>query len=296
MTNDFFVNLLDMGTEWKVSESAENVYEGRDRVTGEPKWTATAADLVFGSNSILRSLAEVYATDDAKEKFVQDFVAAWVKVMNTRPVRPGLITTATPRELTRLAGCRAFSPFEEPGVGSDPSRQLCADQGRNLVRHVRVPRVGRMDTILADQVGPADEPAGGDRIDECRADDPGLILQGVADPEHGVGRIGSWPWRSDHQEFRRWRCATRQLERAPRQNRQQGRVDPLVVAGAEVHHQCIVRLDRVGREVLEHAAVVAARAVPGAALAATSAVTGIPCRASNCQARAVQPLEPRPPF
>ena len=82
LTNDFFVNLLDMGTEWKVSESAENVYEGRDRVTGEPKWTATAADLVFGSNSVLRSLTEVYATDDAKEKFVADFVSAWVKVMN----------------------------------------------------------------------------------------------------------------------------------------------------------------------------------------------------------------------
>jgi catalase-peroxidase len=82
LTNDFFVNLLDMGTEWKVSESTENTYEGRDRVTGKPKWTATAVDLVFGSNSILRSLAEVYAQDDAKEKFVQDFVAAWVKVMN----------------------------------------------------------------------------------------------------------------------------------------------------------------------------------------------------------------------
>jgi catalase-peroxidase len=82
LTNDFFVNLLDMGTAWKVSESAENVYEGRDRVTGAPKWTATGADLVFGSNSILRSLAEVYATDDAKEKFVADFVAAWVKVVN----------------------------------------------------------------------------------------------------------------------------------------------------------------------------------------------------------------------
>jgi catalase-peroxidase len=82
LTNDFFVNLLDMGTEWKVSESAENTYEGRDRVTGEPKWTATGADLVFGSNSILRALAEVYAQDDAKEKFVQDFVKAWVKVMN----------------------------------------------------------------------------------------------------------------------------------------------------------------------------------------------------------------------
>ena len=82
LTNDFFVNLLDMGTKWKVSESAENVYEGSDRATGQPRWTATGADLVFGSNSILRSLAEVYATDDAKEKFVQDFVKAWVKVMN----------------------------------------------------------------------------------------------------------------------------------------------------------------------------------------------------------------------
>ena len=82
LTNDFFVNLLDMATEWKVSESTENVYEGRDRATGEPKWTATAADLVFGSNSELRALAEVYACDDAKERFVNDFVAAWVKVMN----------------------------------------------------------------------------------------------------------------------------------------------------------------------------------------------------------------------
>jgi catalase-peroxidase len=71
-----------MGTVWDVSESTENVYEGRDRATGKPKWTATANDLVFGSNSILRSLAEVYATDDAKEKFVQDFAKAWAKVMN----------------------------------------------------------------------------------------------------------------------------------------------------------------------------------------------------------------------
>jgi catalase-peroxidase len=82
LTNDFFVNLLDMGTVWKVSESTENVYEGSDRATGKPKWTATGADLVFGSNSILRSLAEVYASDDAKDKFVADFVKAWVKVMN----------------------------------------------------------------------------------------------------------------------------------------------------------------------------------------------------------------------
>jgi catalase-peroxidase len=82
LTNDFYVNLLDMGTEWKGSASAENVYEGRDRATGEIRWTATAADLVFGSNSQLRAIAEVYACDDAKEKFVRDFVAAWNKVMN----------------------------------------------------------------------------------------------------------------------------------------------------------------------------------------------------------------------
>jgi catalase-peroxidase len=82
LTNDFFVNLLDMGTEWKVSESTENVYEGRDRETGQAKWTATAVDLVFGSNSELRALAEVYGQDDSKEKFVRDFVTAWDKVMN----------------------------------------------------------------------------------------------------------------------------------------------------------------------------------------------------------------------
>jgi catalase-peroxidase len=81
LTNDFFVNLLDMGTEWTASASAENVYEGRDRATGEVRWTATAVDLVFGSNSQLRAIAEVYGCDDAKEKFVRDFVAAWDKVM-----------------------------------------------------------------------------------------------------------------------------------------------------------------------------------------------------------------------
>jgi catalase-peroxidase len=82
LTNDFFVNLLDMGTEWRASAESEHVYEGRDRVSGELKRTATAVDLVFGSNSQLRALAEVYASDDAKEKFVRDFVAAWNKVMN----------------------------------------------------------------------------------------------------------------------------------------------------------------------------------------------------------------------
>jgi catalase-peroxidase len=79
LSNDFFVNLLDMRTEWKADGDA---FEGRDRKTGKVKWTGTRADLVFGSNSQLRALAEVYASTDAKEKFVQDFVAAWSKVMN----------------------------------------------------------------------------------------------------------------------------------------------------------------------------------------------------------------------
>jgi catalase-peroxidase len=82
LTNDFFVNLLDDATEWKPSTWADNVFDGRDRVSGEVRWTATAVDLVFGSNSQLRAIAEVYASDDAQEKFVTDFVAAWAKVMN----------------------------------------------------------------------------------------------------------------------------------------------------------------------------------------------------------------------
>ncbi|MFJ3726665.1 catalase/peroxidase HPI [Streptomyces sp. NPDC090045] len=82
LTNDFFVNLLDMGTEWKASATAENVFEGQDAATGKARWTATAVDLVFGSNSQLRALSEVYASKDAGEKFVRDFVAAWDKVMN----------------------------------------------------------------------------------------------------------------------------------------------------------------------------------------------------------------------
>ncbi|MFI6491666.1 catalase/peroxidase HPI [Streptomyces sp. NPDC050564] len=82
LTNDFFVNLLDLGTTWKATSEDQNTFEGRDDATGEVKWTGTRADLVFGSNSELRALAEVYASDDAKEKFVKDFVAAWDKVMN----------------------------------------------------------------------------------------------------------------------------------------------------------------------------------------------------------------------
>ena len=82
LTNDFFVNLLDMGTQWQKSATAEGVLEGRDRATGAPKWTGTVVDLVFGSNSQLRALAEVYASSDAQPAFVRDFVAAWGKVMN----------------------------------------------------------------------------------------------------------------------------------------------------------------------------------------------------------------------
>ena len=82
LTNDFFVNLLDMRTEWKKSGSEEDVYEAVDRTTGKVARTATAADLVFGAHSQLRALAEVYASNDGKERFVRDFVAAWDKVMN----------------------------------------------------------------------------------------------------------------------------------------------------------------------------------------------------------------------
>ena len=82
LSNDFFVNLLDMGTAWKPASGDAQTFEGRDRKTGEVKWTGTRVDLVFGSNSQLRALAEVYACGDAQEKFVRDFVAAWNKVMN----------------------------------------------------------------------------------------------------------------------------------------------------------------------------------------------------------------------
>jgi catalase-peroxidase len=82
LTNDFFVNLLDMATEWTPSESSEDVYEGRDRSSGNVRWTASEVDLVFGANSQLRAVAEVYAADDAAGKFVTDFVATWNKVMN----------------------------------------------------------------------------------------------------------------------------------------------------------------------------------------------------------------------
>ncbi len=88
LSNDFFLNLLDMSTAWSPSEQDESVFEGRDRATGKVKWTATEVDLVFGSNSVLRAVAEVYAFDNSREKFVRDFVAAWTKVMNLDRIDP----------------------------------------------------------------------------------------------------------------------------------------------------------------------------------------------------------------
>ena len=82
LTNDFFVNLLDMRTRWQKASESGNIYEGYDRKTDKLKWTGTRIDLIFGSNSQLRAIAEVYACEDSKEKFVNDFVAAWSKVMN----------------------------------------------------------------------------------------------------------------------------------------------------------------------------------------------------------------------
>jgi catalase-peroxidase len=82
LSNDFFVNLLDMGTAWTPTPEDGDVFEGRDRATGELRWTATRVDLIFGANSQLRAIAEIYACDDAEEKFVRDFIAAWNKVMN----------------------------------------------------------------------------------------------------------------------------------------------------------------------------------------------------------------------
>jgi catalase-peroxidase len=82
LTNDFFVNLLDMSTVWKATSEDEDMFEGHDRTTGYLKWTGTCVDLIFGSNSQLRAIAEVYGCEDSEEKFLQDFIAAWNKVMN----------------------------------------------------------------------------------------------------------------------------------------------------------------------------------------------------------------------
>ena len=82
LSNDFFINVLDLSTTWSAKSESDTIFEGRNRKTGEMKWTGTRADLIFGSNTELRALAEVYASEDAKDKFVKDFVATWAKVMN----------------------------------------------------------------------------------------------------------------------------------------------------------------------------------------------------------------------
>ncbi len=82
LTNDFFINLLDFGTTWRATSDNQKIFEGRDRKTGQVKWTGTRVDLIFGSNSELRAIAEVYGCEDSKDKFVKDFIAAWSKVMD----------------------------------------------------------------------------------------------------------------------------------------------------------------------------------------------------------------------
>ena len=121
------MNLLAPGTEWKASESAENVYEIRDLATGEVRWTATDVDLVFGSNSVLRAVSEVYASADASEKFVADFVAAWVKVMDADrfdvhpevTFRLGFVTGATPDKWAGTWRERQREPIELVPVTED---------------------------------------------------------------------------------------------------------------------------------------------------------------------------------
>ena len=138
LTNDFFVNLLDMGTEWRKSAQCEHVYEGRDRRTGAVKWTGTAVDLVFGSNSQLRAIAEVYACDDSQQTFVRDFVAAWDKVMNLD--RFDLVTERVHADAARpdrcifrrsgsLAACGLSTPLPPPKARSLAKEGSAAGEG-----------------------------------------------------------------------------------------------------------------------------------------------------------------------
>ena len=142
LTNDFFVNLLGAGTEWKASESEENVFDIRDVATGELRWTATAVDLVFGSNSQLRALSEVYASADAQEKFVRDFVAAWVKVMELDRFDldlTGLGQSERQRNLVPLGGVsegRSIHRLLEEGMG-DSQRRASARPARERIRSAR---------------------------------------------------------------------------------------------------------------------------------------------------------------
>ena len=119
LSNDFFVNLLDMSTQWSKSSTSEGVYEGRDRATGELKWTASPVDLIFGSNSELRAIAEVYAADDAQDEFVRDLVDAWTKVMTLDGEMPVEFLTEGDRVTTRDTGMAVLKAVRsrKEGVG-----------------------------------------------------------------------------------------------------------------------------------------------------------------------------------
>ncbi|OWK26095.1 hypothetical protein AJ87_48250 [Rhizobium yanglingense] len=155
LTNDFFINLLDMGTVWKAAPGSKYVFEGRDRNTDELKWTGTRIDLVFGSNSQLRALAEVYGQSDTQEKFVHDFVAAWTKVMNvdrfdlvawTKRARARLKSSRA-RALNRgkLPRCKSARRRAPTQTGTW-SRFCC--RGRSLLPHERLHLLGCDLTVL----------------------------------------------------------------------------------------------------------------------------------------------------
>jgi hypothetical protein len=143
LSNDFFVNLTDMANTWK--PAGRNLYEIRDRKTGAVKWTATRVDLVFGSNSILRAYAEVYAQDDGKEKFVKDFVAAWTKVMNADRFDMRHATITCRRSAAASSARKAAIEAAQAGVGMDgaaagdagpdPEAALAHGPARDLAAH-----------------------------------------------------------------------------------------------------------------------------------------------------------------
>jgi len=136
LTNDFFVNLLDMGTEWKPTSSDASLFEGRDRATGAIKWTATRVDLVFGSDSRLRALAEVYGSADAGRKFVHEFVAAWNKVMNLD--RFGLGDRSTD-----VVGTSHRASTSQSGIAPTIDADRSAAVTANVLRHVWPHQAGR---------------------------------------------------------------------------------------------------------------------------------------------------------
>ena len=165
LTNDFFVNLLDMGTEWQPTSDAAETFEGRDRGTGERKWTGSRVDLVFGSNSELRALAEVYACDDAQEKFVRDFVAAWDKVMNLD--RFDLVARDAQVGLRRPAWrCLSDGSASRPLTRPASRGRRPATGRRCLVRRPPSPRARRSAQAHSSQVRRGDLSRGFMNLDE----------------------------------------------------------------------------------------------------------------------------------